>query len=134
MKRILLFIALVAAGITATRFTSGAQSDKHNPKGNAVTRTYTYYPGYWRGNAIHPDDAAFMYPYSYQLDYASGIATRMTGPAYYMLSASDYCRDIWLQSNVNPSCTTGCRTWSYYYSATSVFTSAVNYRIFACPL
>ncbi|SKA44434.1 hypothetical protein SAMN04488128_106400 [Chitinophaga eiseniae] len=82
MKRILLFITLVAVGITAASYsTSGAQGEKPT-HGNVIGQpsaawTYTYYPSSWRGTPIHPDDAAFMYPYSYQLNYAAGIATRV---------------------------------------------------------
>lgn len=139
MKRILLFLALIAVGITATtRSTSGTRSNLLRPESMisqpGATWTYTYYPSFWRGVAIHPDDAALMNAYTYHLNYSTNTATKMTGPTYSMLAVSDYCRSEWLSSKIDPSCTSGCRTWSYYYYAGPVFTSNTFIRIFACPL
>lgn len=138
MKKILLFVALIAVGITATtRSTSGTQGDKPLPQtaasANNAKLVSTYYPSKWRGVAIDPADADFMYAYTYLVNYASSTATLMSGPTYAMFALTSSCRSEWLSSKIDPSCTSGCRTWSYYYSPAPTFTSSVNYLAVGCP-
>ncbi|QJB31505.1 hypothetical protein HF324_09035 [Chitinophaga oryzae] len=136
MKKILLFVAFAVVGITATtRSTSGG--DKPHLQSTAVARdakfATTYYPSKWRGVAIDPADEEFMYAYTYLINYASGTATLMSGPTYAMFALTSSCRSEWLNSNIDPSCTSGCRTWSYYYTPAPAFTSNINYLAVGCP-
>ncbi|NML40072.1 hypothetical protein HHL17_22925 [Chitinophaga sp. G-6-1-13] len=137
MKKIRLFVSLVAISAFATTgFTFGTNNDAISPNnshGQAATRlTTTYYPSKWNGVAIDPADAPNMYAYTYLINYSAGTATLMSGPNYSMLALTATCRNTWLNSNIDPSCTSGCRTWSYYYSAAPSFTSKNNYLVFGC--
>lgn len=130
MKKILLFVALVAVGITAaTRSTSGTKGDTRNDA--SVKLLSTYYASKWKGVPIQPADADFMFAYTYLI--SGNTATLMSGPNYAVLALSANCRYEWLNSKIDPSCTSGCRTWSYYYSPASSFTSTINYLAVACP-
>ncbi|WP_343745835.1 hypothetical protein [Chitinophaga sp.] len=132
MKKMLLFVSLVViSAFTTTGSSFGTNNDAN--QGQAAARlTTTYYPSNWKGVAIDPADASYMYAYTYLINYSAGTATLMSGPNYSMLALTASCRNEWLNSNINPSCVSGCRTWSYYYSAAPSFTSRYNYLVFGC--
>lgn len=138
MKKVLLFVSLVMlCTFVATRSSFGTKGDALKVSDNhrllTTNRVSTYYPSTWKGNAIVPADAGNMYAYTYLVNYASNTATLMSGPTYSMFALSAACRDQWLNSKVDPSCVSGCRTWSYYYRAAPAFTSNINYLAVACP-
>ncbi|MBC9909869.1 hypothetical protein [Chitinophaga varians] len=139
MKKLWLFVSFVTVGIfVATLSSFGSKGDKNivnarnDHRSSTTTLATTYYPSAWNGVAIQPGDAGFMYTRTYLVNYASSTATLMNGPTYAMFALSETCRYEWLNSSIDPSCTSGCRTWSYYYHPAPTFTANINYLAVAC--
>lgn len=135
MKKLWLFVSFVTVGISVATLSSfGSKGDKNtlHTRNDHRPPTSTYYPSAWNGVAIQPGDAGFMYTRTYLVNYSTSTATLMNGPTYAMFTLSESCRNEWLNSNIDPSCTSGCRTWSYYYHPAPTFTSSINYLAVGC--
>lgn len=113
MKKIIVFAALFASGLGLNAF-AGNKGDSGNP-GDKPERMVTTDDNLTEGSMLvfaYRSQRNANVPVGNDEDYLFGLALNES-----IWSTTPACRTNFLAQQVDPECTSGCKTYSYYFFA-----------------